>query len=284
MQRECNRFDRRREGLWPRAWNWVYVLSWICVPAAMAFLCYLMLMYQPEPDLGQAAYEGQLDVLRAARMSGRRLDVRDDFSPLSMAAAKGDVQVLSFLLDAGVDVNAVTPNHGTALQRTLALGNFEAARLLIRHGASLQAGSPSVPSTLESAAMGLNVDCVRLVLDAGCDPRAGFNVCNPLTYAMGAAHEAFPVMELLLESGVDPNGRDRGGRFPLLNALTIIDERVPTARLLLEWGADPDLASPEGLTARAVAQSLHEPELSALFERYPKAHAQFTPVRQRAAA
>jgi ankyrin repeat protein len=179
---------------------------------------------------------------------------------------KGDCDVINFLIDSGADVNAVTRSRGTPLQAALVLGQVDVARLLLKRGADPKLGKKSLRGTLEAAATSLDIDCVRLALSVGCDPRTAGNVFNPLSVAIGESREELAIVQLLLESGADPNAPDRDGALPLVHAARKQDG-VESARLLLQWGA-VDQPDRQGITARSVAVADNRLELLSLLDRY----------------
>ena len=87
---------------------------------------------------------------------------------------------------------------------------------------------------------------VRVLLDAGADPRAstmesGENVVSFL--AMGRRAPVYEAMQAVLERGGDPNAVDpRTGNTPL----GALHDNLPMARLLVEHGADVDRIQADG--------------------------------------
>lgn len=174
---------------------------------------------------------------------------RADQNELVAAAGKGDVETMRRLLDAGVDVNAVTSQESrhTPLTLAAAKSQLEAVRLLLERGAAVDQpkhpGWDYTPLCLSKSvavaellkAYGANMhaklfkrdvsiltyiarwggaDMVAWMLKQGLDPKMiGDNKQNLLFYA-GDARTA----ELLLAAGVDPNHVDEFGRTPLASA------------------------------------------------------------------
>lgn len=93
--------------------------------------------------LHMAAQEGRLGVVRT--LVGLGADVnkadRDGESPLFYAVGCGHPRVVGFLLESGSNANARTryDDRGTPLHRAAAWDQVAAARVLIRHGARIDA-------------------------------------------------------------------------------------------------------------------------------------------------
>lgn len=127
----------------------------------------------------EAAALGDLASLQAEAGSGNlSLDAvsSDGFTPLGLAAFFGRVDVLAWLLEQGADPNkpsqnkmAVFPINSAAAHQ----GNAAAlsmVRLLIDHGANVNAAQHGGWTPLHQAASHGFEQMVRLLLDSGADP------------------------------------------------------------------------------------------------------------------
>jgi ankyrin repeat protein len=130
-------------------------------------------------------------------------------TPLHIAAASGDIALMSLLIDHGANVNAVTSigkdrelgNTSLAMVK-----NVEAAALLINNGASLQPMGGDAP--LLYAVKSGNVELVKLLLDRGSDPNGtgGELKFNTLYYAIASKDLAhLTIAELLIKNGANVN-------------------------------------------------------------------------------
>lgn len=90
------------------------------------------------------------------------------FTPLIIAGYRNQLEVVDFLLNNGVDVNAGSP-EGAAIVGAGYKGNLKLATLLIRHKADLNAGNTEGTTALMYAAMGNYIDMVSLLLKAGAN-------------------------------------------------------------------------------------------------------------------
>jgi len=115
----------------------------------------------------QALYEGD-------RERAEQLRAPDDELPAYEAAAFGRTERLSRLLaeDAG-NANAWSPDGFTALHLAIFGGSEEAVRLLLEHGADVDALATSAIARvrpLGTAAFVGRPDLEKLLLEAGADP------------------------------------------------------------------------------------------------------------------
>ncbi len=97
-----------------------------------------------------------------------------DWTPLHLAAFKGQDKVVLELLQAGADPNALTANHQTPLSVAARPGGLESVLILLNRGAS-----PNFPgqmqSPLHNAAKAGALDVVRALVKHGADIKAKNN-------------------------------------------------------------------------------------------------------------
>ncbi len=131
------------------------------------------------------------------------------FNALQAAASGGNEDVINFLLEQGMNINAPTPQGWTPLFIAVRDGQAEAAKLLIYRGANLNAQT-----------------------DRGA------------TALMMAVTQKFPsekvrrdLLLYLLKRGADPNQKDAFGHSAFYYAAAL--QNADSAELLYEYGAAP---------------------------------------------
>lgn len=155
----------------------------------------------------KALYEGDVDRARGLLPADEELSVFD-------AAAFGRLERLRAILAADPSqAGALSDDGFTPLHLAVFAGQPEAARLLIDHGADLDALATSAVARV-----------------------------RPLGTA--AFVRSVPLAGLLLDAGADVNGRGDGGFTALHSAAQSGDEEL--VRLLLARGADPSLSTAQG--------------------------------------
>ena len=168
--------------------------------------------------------------------------------PLHLACLNGDESVVSALLGAGADPNAVVHGGETVLMTASRTGSVDVVRALVAAGAEVDATERSGQTASMWAAAEGHVDVLKelfgagAVLDKAID-RSGF---TPFFFAIREGH--VDVVRFLLESGEDVNGamrpsntggkRPKKGTSPLI--LAIENGHYDLAVELLQAGADPN--------------------------------------------
>lgn len=160
-------------------------------------------------------------------------------SPLYFAAASGDAQLVSLLLETGARP-AAEKGEATSLHAAAGRGDCEMIQLLLRGGAW------------------------RLI------NRLDSDGCTPLMRAVAAGR--IEAAKLLLEKRANVNERDGEGNTAL--RIAAADGTPEMAKLLLSAGADPLIPGRMGLSALDRARERRTPEgrmITVLFARHLEA-------------
>lgn len=134
----------------------------------------------------QAAADGQtIRVKYLLERLGVNIDYRDEhgFTALRHAALSGFEDTVLALLDAGANVNASSPQSGTPLCLAALKARINVCKLLLswrsRTAGEMESGvSPLHQSALHCAALGGDVECIRLFLNHGCKVNAWCRVVD----------------------------------------------------------------------------------------------------------
>ena len=177
---------------------------------------------------------------------------------LLLAARPADShRAVGLLLARGADVKATNWFGATALMAAAAGGDATSARLLIKHGADVNAqpGADHLAfilgggrSALMWAAYRGDVAMLKLLMDAGADVNAEGVVGTPLAQAAWGDHKA--AAQLLIERGARVNQAGRGDGYTALHwAASTEGTDAGLVKLLLGNGADPNLGGGEHIDA-----------------------------------
>lgn len=135
---------------------------------------------------------------KGANMSHRTL--KNNWTPIYVAACLGTIEMLEFLIGKGADVNSMTKLRRTALTKACWMGRTDSVRILLKH--------PHI-----------------LIDHKANDDRTALHMsvwgCYGGMYQkkMGSNPKDCPdCARLLLEAGADPNSRDIKGKTPLHTA------------------------------------------------------------------
>lgn len=158
----------------------------------------------------------------AALVLGPPLEVHDAIgrTPLGIAAAHGDLDLVRMLLDAGADSNASAPGKPAA-----GLGPAAARRLAARTGDEFRT---PLSLAVESGAL----EVVSQLVSRGASPYTG-GATNPLELSILSGDAE--MVRVLLDAGGDPNARDSDADTPLM--LAAAAGLVEPIEALLEYGA-----------------------------------------------
>jgi ankyrin repeat protein len=218
-----------------------------------------------DPDLTDRLIRAGADVKAANRYG---------VTPLSLACLNGNAAIIEKLLKAGVDANAAGPEDETPLMTVARVGSVEAAKVLLAHGAKVDAREswhgetalmwaaaqkhPAMVSALIAA--GADVNAISTVVkwerQVTAEPREKWLPLGGFSPLMFAAREGcVECARVLADAKADLNLADPDGITPMVNA--IINGHYDVAGFLLDRGADPNLMDKTGRAAIYAAVDAH---------------------------
>ena len=214
--------------------------------------------------LHAASASGCLSIVRELLDAGANIEARGGgigCTPLYVAAYKNQVRVVRELLARGAAVDAKLQGDNvqtwTALTKASDLGHVDAMRLLLEHGAGVNAQCDSGFTPLMAACRKSQLGAVRILLDAGADVGLLSNEGRAaLSYARAAAH------------GEGANGRELSAK--VIEALEAAAaertapaeaaaEAAPAPALKVAAAAAPPVAAPAPMAAAPVPVAVGAP-------------------------
>ncbi|KAI3336945.1 hypothetical protein HD806DRAFT_23229 [Xylariaceae sp. AK1471] len=217
-----------------------------------------------ECDIWAPQYDGKLDKLEQsyplARLCldsksfeiSRRLDgtfrkILPRPTPLFHASSTGLVQLVEMLLKADADTKTLAEQYGWALQKAAESGNESITRLLIDHGADVNAQDHYY------RAIGQNSATHRLLSGRG-------SLLNRHKSALQAAAERGfeSIVRLLISQGADVNAQ--AGLYGTALQASVTSESESVARLLINHGADINTKTRSGYGTAFLAAVYHGSE------------------------
>lgn len=158
--------------------------------------------------------------------------------------AASDVEIVKLFLQYGLSPDSRGPKGFSVLSEFASRGDLDGAEALIRHGAHINQGSTYLP--LASAARGNHVETMKLLISHGAQIEARDSQGHTaLMYAVTGI--SMPVVELLLDHGAQTEARDSKGQTALM--YTVVRFSLFAAELLLDRGAQIEAADYGGCTA-----------------------------------
>ena len=211
----------------------------------------------PRGKLGQELFlaldHRDLSQVKALLEKGADPNARNglEFTPLYVAAASHQTDVMEVLLQAGAS-NSTQTSYGTPLSFASLSGNVEGAKLLLSQNVQ-----PDVPRTdgMTPLMLAANVGCTPTVADL-ISAKANVNAQDDggeTALAQAARNGFSDTVKTLIAAGADVNLADSQGETPLMLAAT--NGQTGIVKLLISHGAHPNATDNDGRSPLLLAAS-----------------------------
>ncbi|VDM96170.1 unnamed protein product [Thelazia callipaeda] len=194
--------------------------------------------------LSLAASGGYVDIVNSLLNSGAEINSRTGsklgISPLMLAAMNGHAPATKILLERGSDINShIETNRNTALTLACFQGRTDVVRLLLEYNANVEHRAKTGLTPLMEAANGGYVEVGELLLSAGADPNTApvpTSRDTALTIAADKGHHKF--VEMLIHARAQIDVKNKKGCTALW--LACHGGHLETVQTLVKHEADVD--------------------------------------------
>jgi len=202
--------------------------------------------------LHAAVVKGNVDIVTLLLEHGADVATWNwgNWSPLYEAARRGRLDVIRLLLYHDTDVNFRDDWQRTPLFVASQEGELEVARALLQHGAAVDSRDKNGATPLMLASENGHLDVLHLLLQYGAavDPR---NTTGDTPLMLASLRGHLDVLHLLLQNGAAVDSRDKNGWTPLMCASQ--NGHPDLVRLLLQNGATLHSSRNNGWTSLMIA-------------------------------
>lgn len=208
-----------------------------------------------EIELCEKIKAGDLGALRAAiqqkGFNPNILNKENNQSILMIACRRGNPKMVQALIQAGANVNYISPDKRSILHHCSDTNNAEIIRILLQNGADPMIKSGNKATALHDAVWGHKINSIKALLPAykniNFSPDGGHNG-TPIGLAIN--RNFADIIHLFIEAGIDLND-PKAPNPPLI--LAAAGNKPKIVQILLNAGADKNLKNRAGQTAKDAA-------------------------------
>ena len=189
-----------------------------------------------------AAEKGHLPVVEYLLEKGADINAMNKYqlTPLFSAAETGNIELAKMLIKYKADVNAFSQFFGTPLHRAVYMGHPGVAKYLLKQGAKVTAQN-STGTVLHTAALMGRPNLARILIKNKADVNCiNSNGITPLYYAISTGKDRSSELTMLfINNGADVNAKDKDGTSVLMMA---VQQGFPeVVEKLIEKGANKSI-------------------------------------------
>ncbi|XP_059621039.1 ankyrin repeat and KH domain-containing protein mask isoform X3 [Phlebotomus argentipes] len=186
-----------------------------------------------------AGYYELAQVLLAMSAQVEDRGQKNDCTPLMEAASAGHVDIIKLLISHGADVNAQSSTGNTPLMYACAGGHVAAVQELLAHGANVEDHNENGHTPLMEAASAGHVEVAKILLEHGAGINTHSNEFKESALTLACYKGHLDMVRFLLEAGADQEHKTDEMHTALMEAS--MDGHVEVARLLLDSGAQVNM-------------------------------------------
>ncbi|XP_046405893.1 uncharacterized protein LOC124170897 isoform X3 [Ischnura elegans] len=186
-----------------------------------------------------AGYFELAQVLLAMSANVEDRGIKGDCTPLMEASSAGHVEVVRLLINHGADVNAQSSSGNTPLMYACAGGHEEVVRVLLSANAKVEDHNENGHTPLMEAASAGHVGVAKILLEHGAGINTHSNEFKESALTLACYKGHLDMVRFLLEAGADQEHKTDEMHTALMEAS--MDGHVEVARLLLDSGAQVNM-------------------------------------------
>jgi len=194
--------------------------------------------------LERAVMTGDINIVKALDATGKlEYHRKEDQSLIYSVAFNDSIEICTFLLNKGIDINRKDSDDYTALHWAMQHQDIAMIQMLINHGANINVVNSDGHTPLYQAAGDNNMNEIKLLLNCGATVDLTKNY-TPFMIACALGH--YEIATKLIHYGANVDFKDNDGRTALFYCK--IRQNNKMENFLLSIGASSDITDNFGIS------------------------------------
>ncbi|KAJ5078069.1 ankyrin repeat protein [Anaeramoeba ignava] len=195
--------------------------------------------YLIQKVLHLACQNNSLEIIKYLVEKGVDINAKtnDNETVLHLACQNNSIEIIKYLVEKGVDINAKTNNNETVLHLACQNNSLEIIKYLVEKGIDINAKTNENETVIHLACQNNSIEIIKYLVEKGIDINAK-TTNNETVLHLACQNNSIEIIKYLVEKGVDINAKTNENETVLHLACRYKNSTLEIIKYLVEKGID----------------------------------------------